>query len=158
MSGILNLAQSFQTKSEQKAASIGVELENEYQKHAESIRRILSESESTLRADILESQKRLRATALSSWKWISITLLAVGLSIAAALGVTGWMIGDNIQKISLQRQTLQNLEAQGVQTWSEADRLTLRAPKGWLIETPFLDKKTGQWVVMMGTKKKLESK
>src|SRR5690606_8043680 len=102
MSEILQLAKTFEENLNEQARSTRLIVSAELSQHERSLREALKSSESILISDIQESQKRLRATALSSWKWIIITLVLLGSTVAATLGVTSWMISDNIIKISSQ--------------------------------------------------------
>ena len=142
MSGIFDLAQSFEQKSTERALTSQKVVNSEFQKHEESLREALKSSEQSLRKDILDSQRRLRNTALNSWKWMLITLTLVGLSLAGAVGVTGWIIGSNITKIQAQRVTLSQLETHGLQLVDQVDQggkktLFLILPKGRTLGAPF---------------------
>lgn len=142
MSGIFDLARSFEQKSTERALTTQKVVNSEFQKHEESLREALKSNEQSLRKDILDSQKRLRSTALNSWKWIFITLTLLGLSVAATVGVTGWMIGNNITKIQAQNVTLSQLETHGVQLVEQVGQdgkksLFLILPKGRTLGAPF---------------------
>ena len=126
MSGISDLARSFEEKSKQQASDIETSLKSAYAKHEQTLLTALSSSEKTLSAAIQAREKslsasldaieaRTRALALSGWKWLAGSLVAVFLASSGALWWAGQTLAENLTLIEQQKATMARAQALGVE-------------------------------------------
>lgn len=126
MSGISDLARSFEERSKQQASAIETSVANAYAQHEQTLLSALRSSEQSLLGAIQAREKSLsallstteattRATVLSSWKFFAGSLAAVALAASGALWWTGQQIEQNLTLIEQQRQTMARAQALGVE-------------------------------------------
>lgn len=142
MSGISDLARSFEEKSKQQASAIETSVANAYKQHEQTLLAALRSSEQSLSGAIQAREKRLsellseieantRALALSSWKWLAGSLLAVILAASGALWWTGQTVAENFQLIEQQKATIARARALGMEFYSpDGKDEYLLLPKG----------------------------
>jgi hypothetical protein len=106
MSEISRLAQNFEQRSSELAASTDETVRRALKEHEKRLRKALSESESRISADIQGQHQRLAKTAAKSWLAV---LIPVVITLLLAAG-TSWWLGNRIQD---QIQTTQRLEEAG---------------------------------------------
>jgi hypothetical protein len=141
MSGISDLARSFEEKSKQQASAIETGVSNAYRQHEQTLLRALQSSEQTLNAAIQAREKSLsallstteastRALALSGWKWLAGSLLAVALASSGALWWTSQTLAENLALIEQQKATMARAQALGVQFHQDANGQFIVLPRG----------------------------
>ena len=141
MSGISDLARSFEEKSKQQASAIETSVANAYAQHEQTLLRALQSSEGKLSAAIQAREKSLsellstteantRALALSGWKWLAGSLLAVALASSGALWWTSQTLAENLALIEQQKATMARAQALGMEFYSDGKDEYLLLPKG----------------------------
>lgn len=141
MSGISDLARSFEEKSKQQASAIETGVTNAYKQHEQTLLAALRSSEQSLSAAIQAREKALeailstteantRALVLSGWKWLAGSLLAVILAASGALWWTGQTVAENFQLIEQQKATMARAQALGMEFYSDGKDEYLLLPKG----------------------------
>lgn len=141
MSGISDLARSFEEKSKQQASDIETSVTNAYKQHEQTLLAALRSSEQSLAAAIQDREKSLsallnsteasaRALALSGWKWLAGSLLAVILAASGTLWWTGQTVAENIQLIEQQKATMARVPALGVEFVTNQDGQFIVLPRG----------------------------
>lgn len=141
MSGISDLARSFEERSKQQASAIETSVANAYAQHEQTLLRALQSSEGKLSAAIQAREKSLsellstteantRALALSGWKWLAGSLLAVALASSGALWWTGQTLAENLALIEQQKATMARAQALGVEFVSNQDGQFIVLPRG----------------------------
>ena len=138
MSGISDLARSFEERSKQQASAIETSVANAYAQHEQTLLRALQSSEGKLSAAIQARETSLsellstteantRALALSGWKWLAGSLLAVALASSGALWWTSQTLAENLALIEQQKARAQAL---GVEFVSNQDGQFIVLPPG----------------------------
>ena len=141
MSGISDLARSFEEKSKQQASDIETGVTNAYKQHEQTLLAALRSSEQSLSGAIQAREKSLsellsateantRALVLSGWKWLAGSLLAVILAASGALWWTGLTVAENFQIIEQQKATMARAQALGVEFVSNQDGQFIVLPRG----------------------------
>ena len=141
MSGISDLARSFEERSKQQASAIETSVANAYAQHEQTLLRALQSSEGKLSAAIQAREKSLsellstteantRALALSGWKWLAGSLLAVALASSGALWWTSQTLAENLALIEQQKATMARAQALGVEFVSNQDGQFIVLPRG----------------------------
>lgn len=141
MSGISDLARSFEEKSKQQASAIETSVANAYAQHEQTLLRALQSSEGKLSAAIQARETSLRellstteantrALALSGWKWLAGSLLAVALASSGALWWTSQTLAENLALIEQQKATMARAQALGVEFVSNQDGQFIVLPRG----------------------------
>lgn len=132
MSGISDLARSFEERSKQQASAIETDVSNAYKQHEQTLLAALRSSEQTLSVAIQAREKALgailsateantRALALSGWKWLAGSLLGAILAASGALWWTGQTVAENFQLIEQQKATMARAPALGVEFVTNQD-------------------------------------
>lgn len=146
MSGISDLARSFEKRSAQQATNIEQTLESAYRKHEQNLLEALKSSEQSLNAAIQRREKTLesllneterntRALALKGWKWALISLAAVGLVSAGMLWWTGQQIINNAKLLAQQSALMEAAPGLGVEFHKDANGEFIILPKGAKMNT-----------------------
>ena len=141
MSGISDLARSFEEKSKQQASAIETGVTNAYKQHEQTLLAALRSSEQSLSAAIQAREKALeailstteantRALVLSGWKWLAGSLLAVILAASGALWWTGQTVAENFQLIEQQKATMARAQALGMEFHRDENGQFIILPKG----------------------------
>jgi hypothetical protein len=141
MSGISDLARSFEERSKQQASAIETSVANAYAQHEQTLLRALQSSEGKLSAAIQARETSLsellstteastRALALSGWKWLAGSLLAVALASSGALWWTSQTLAENLALIEQQKATMARAQALGVQFHQDANGQFIVLPRG----------------------------
>lgn len=141
MSGISDLARSFEEKSKQQASDIETGVTNAYKQHEQTLLAALRSSEQSLSGAIQAREKSLsellsateantRALVLSGWKWLAGSLLAVILAASGALWWTGLTVAENFQIIEQQKATMARAQALGVEFVRNQDGQFIVLPRG----------------------------
>jgi len=141
MSGISDLARSFEERSKQQASAIETSVANAYAQHEQTLLRALQSSEGKLSAAIQARETSLsellstteantRALALSGWKWLAGSLLAVALASSGALWWTSQTLAENLALIEQQKATMARAQALGVELVSNQDGQFIVLPRG----------------------------
>ena len=141
MSGISDLARSFEEKSKQQASAIETSVANAYAQHEQTLLKALQSSERSLSAAIQAREKSLsalletteantRAMAVSSWRWLLGSLAAVALASSGALWWTGQAVAENLQLIEEQKATMARAQALGIQFHQDANGQFIVLPRG----------------------------
>ena len=141
MSGITDLARSFEERSKQQASAIETDVTNAYKKHEQTLLAALRSSEQTLIVAIQAREEALgallstteantRALALSGWKWLAGSLLAVILAAGGALWWTGKTVTENLQIIEQQKATMASGPPPGVAFYRDGNDQFIILPKG----------------------------
>jgi len=151
MSGISDLARSFEEKSKQQASAIETSVATAYAQHEQTLLAALNSSEQSLNDAIQAREKRLsafltateantRAMALSGWKWLLGSLVAVVLGASGALWWTGQTVAENFQLIEQQKATMARAQALGVDFHQDENgqfiilSKGMKAVSGWTFE------------------------
>lgn len=146
MSGISDLARSFEERSKQQASAIETSVANAYAQHEQTLLRALQSSEGKLSAAIQAREKSLsallstteattRATVLSSWKFFAGSLAAVALAASGALWWTGQQIEQNLSQIEQQKAAMARAQVLGVQFHQDASGQYIILPPGMTAKT-----------------------
>jgi hypothetical protein len=141
MSGISDLARSFEERSKQQASAIETGVATAYAQHEQTLLKALQSSEKKLSAAIQARETSLsellstteantRVLALSSWKWLAGSLLAVALASSGALWWTGQTLAENLALIEQQKATMARAQALGVQFHQDANGQFIVLPRG----------------------------
>ena len=141
MSGISDLARSFEEKSKQQASAIETSVGNAYSQHEQTLLEALQSSEKTLSAAILARESALqetlrqteantRAAVASSWKWLLGAFLIIALGSGGALWMTDSMVADNIATLAAQRALIAQGPVVGVEFVSNKDGRFIVLPPG----------------------------
>lgn len=141
MSGISDLARSFEERSKQQASAIETSVANAYAQHEQTLLSALRSSEQSLLGAIQAREKSLsellstteantRALALSGWKWLAGSLLAVALASSGALWWTSQTLAENLALIEQQKATMARAQALGVQFHQDANGQFIVLPRG----------------------------
>lgn len=141
MSGISDLARSFEERSKQQASAIETSVANAYAQHEQTLLRALQSSEGKLSAAIQARETSLsealsateaqtRALALSGWKWLAGSLAAVFLASSGALWWTSQTLAENLALIEQQKATMARAQALGVQFHQDANGQFIVLPRG----------------------------
>ena len=141
MSGISDLARSFEEKSKQQASDIETGVTNAYKQHEQTLLAALRSSEQSLSGAIQAREKSLsellsateantRALVLSGWKWLAGSLLAVILAASGALWWTGQTLAENLALIEQQKATMARAQALGVEFVRNQDGQFIVLPRG----------------------------
>lgn len=132
MSGISDLARSFEQRSKQQANAIETSVANAYAQHEQTLLKALKSSEQKLSAAIQAREtslsELLRATeantkglALTGWKWLAGSLLGALLAASGALWWTGQTLADNLALIEQQKATMARAQTLGVEFVNNQD-------------------------------------
>jgi uncharacterized protein YicC (UPF0701 family) len=141
MSGISDLAKSFEERSKQQASAIEQSVSNAFKQHEQSLLEALRSSGATLNAAIQAREKSLsalldaaeantKAMAVSGWKWLLGSLAAVALAASGALWWTGQTVAENLALIEQQKATMARAQALGIQFHQDASGLLIVLPQG----------------------------
>ena len=141
MSGISDLARSFEERSKQQASAIEKSVASAYAQHEQTLLAALRSSEQSLCGAIQAREKSLsellstteantRALALSGWKWLAGSLLAVALASSGALWWTSQTLAENLALIEQQKATMARAQALGVQFHQDANGQFIVLPRG----------------------------
>ena len=141
MSGISDLARSFEERSKQQASAIETGVASAYAQHEQTLLAALRSSEQSLCGAIQAREKSLsellstteantRALALSGWKWLAGSLLAVALASSGALWWTSQTLAENLALIEQQKATMARAQALGVQFHQDANGQFIVLPRG----------------------------
>jgi hypothetical protein len=141
MSGISDLARSFEERSKQQASAIETSVANAYAQHEQTLLRALQSSEGKLSAAIQARETSLsealsateaktRALAMSGWKWLAGSLAAVVLASSGALWWTSQTLAENLALIEQQKATMARAQALGVQFHQDANGQFIVLPRG----------------------------
>lgn len=141
MSGISDLARSFEERSKQQASAIETSVATAYAQHEQTLLRALQSSEGKLSAAIQARETSLsellstteantRALALSGWKWLAGSLLAVVLASSGALWWTSQTLAENLALIEQQKATMARAQALGVDFHQDANGQFIVLPRG----------------------------
>lgn len=141
MSGISDLARSFEERSKQQASDIEKSVGTAYAQHEKNLIDALESSEQKLNAAIQAREKSLsellsvteantRALALSGWKWLAGTLLMVILPLSGGLWWTGQILAENFALIEQQKVTMARAQALGIQFHEDSNGQFIILPRG----------------------------
>lgn len=141
MSGISDLAKSFEERSRQQASAIEQSVSNAFKQHEQTLLEALRSSGATLNAAIQARETSLsealsateaktRALAVSGWKWLLGSLAAVALAASGALWWTGQTVAENLAIIEQQKAAMASAQALGVEFVTNQDGQFIVLPRG----------------------------
>lgn len=113
MSEISRLAEGFEQRSKQQAASTEKAVRSAFKQHERALLSALRESEKRTSAAIRDQNRRLSAIALKGWLWI---VLVISLLLTSSAGLLWWIgqeITANAAEIQRQSQALDQLAEEG---------------------------------------------
>ena len=141
MSGISDLARSFEERSKQQASAIEQSVSNAFKQHEQTLLEALRSSGATLNAAIQARERSLnalldaaeantKAMAVSGWKWLLGSLAAVALAASGALWWTGQTVAENLAIIEQQKAAMASAQALGVEFVTNQDGQFIVLPRG----------------------------
>jgi hypothetical protein len=141
MSGISDLARSFEEKSKQQASAIETSVANAYAQHEQTLLNALHASEESLSTAIQrreqklgslldETERKTRAAVLNSWKWLLGSLAACSVAAGGALWWTGQAVTKNLAIIEQQKAMLARAQVLGIQFHQDANGQFIVLPRG----------------------------
>ncbi len=146
MSGISDLARSFEANSKRQASDIETSVANAYAQHEQTLLKALQSSERSLSAAIQAREKSLsalleateantRSMVLKGWKWLLGSLVAVALAASGALWWTGQAVAENLALIEQQKVTMARAQALGIRFHQDENGEFIVLPRGMKSKT-----------------------